>query len=552
MTPLRAFAAEADGAVLVLHDAESVAATRTLGEEGHRVHPLGSVLPDHGPWGGVLLAVTNRTELRRAAARLPPLGDTHRVACLLTREDRPAHLTSRPEWPPVAGLRARRLPTGGALTVLELARPVAADVVLQELARLAAPTRRPPEIAAETHRASGPLDEGMLNPMGFDPDPHRGLATLEVGGPTGLRLLGVADVDGIDPACGAGAHLVRALRAHRGVRVNWDAATPELSRTVAALAMAGVPLVGDPPPAASRAWLGDALHEALLADVDLADPLRREEHSIRLRRAALLTHSGPAWRDRIERAAGHTCQRFPSCSVVLSTRRPQLLDFALRQVARQRSVDVELVVVGHGFEPDRPRVRDQLGDRPVEVLSVHADTLFGEALNTGVHAASGDIVVKMDDDDWYGRDFLLDLLLAREYSGADVVGTAAEFVYLHQLDRTLRTRATSEWFAKHVAGGTLCLPRELLRSLGGFRPVRRFVDRQLLAAAAAAGASVYRAHGLGYLLRRTVDGHTWDPGLDFFLDEERVARQWQGFVPSHVLEVDPADLPARSAASEAR
>jgi hypothetical protein len=123
-----------------------------------------------------------------------------------------------------------------------------------------------------------------------------------------------------------------------------------------------------------------------------------------------------------------------------------------------------------------------------------ADAIFGDVLNAGLAAAGGELVVKMDDDDWYGPDFLLDLLLARHYSGAEVVGTTAEFVYLTASNRTVRRNKPTEVAARSVAGGTMLLGRDHLRSLGGFRRVRRFVDASLLSAVHATGGTVYRAH----------------------------------------------------------
>jgi hypothetical protein len=73
--------------------------------------------------------------------------------------------------------------------------------------------------------------------------------------------------------------------------------------------------------------------------------------------------------------------------------------------------------------------------------------------------------------------------------------------------------------------------------------VRKYVDAQLLSATHAAGGSVYRTHGLGYVLRRSPSGHTWDAGADYFLDRERLDEQWEGFVPSRLLEYDDADVP---------
>ena len=41
-----------------------------------------------------------------------------------------------------------------------------------------------------------------------------------------------------------------------------------------------------------------------------------------------------------------------------------------------------------------------------------ADVLFGDVLRAATDAAAGDVVVKMDDDDWYGPDVVADLLAA--------------------------------------------------------------------------------------------------------------------------------------------
>ena len=167
--------------------------------------------------------------------------------------------------------------------------------------------------------------------------------------------------------------------------------------------------------------------------------------------------------------------------------------------------------------------------------------LFGDVLTAGVAAADGDLVLKMDDDDWYGSDFVADLLLARAYSGAEMVGTPAEFHYLVPKDVTVRRGHKAELYAPFVAGGTMLVERGLLREVGGFRSVRRYVDAQLIAAVQRAGAATYRTHGLGYLLRRNASGHTWQVDDDYLLDPARVAEIRPGFAPSRLLDVDQED-----------
>lgn len=566
MKQLDTFAQDVGAPVLVLHDAASASLFATH-DPDWEVHPIDGALPDSRRWAGVAVVVANRGALRSAMGTLPKLGRTRAVACLLTDEDDPAHVAPRPDWPPITRLSARRLSSGGAMTVLQLQQPVPAHAVIRELARVAgtslpaparilleSPTRSrrftlPPEIVVVADSsvtvhdyatdvapapvvvtdpllAHGPLDEGVINPIGFHSEPDQGIAVL-------------------DAAQEVTARTMATLRSHQAVRVDWAAPTPELAHTVAAIAMAGIPLVGGPPPTEVRPWLGERLFAALVDDPDVTDPLLREEHSIRVRRAALLTHSGPGWRSRVTEAAGRTSTRFPSCSVILATRRPHQLNAVLEQVSRQRGIDLELVVAAHGFEPDLHQVREQLPGRAAEVVSVPPDTLFGDVLNAGIAASSGDIVVKMDDDDFYGPDFLLDLFLAREYSGADVVGTPAELVYLEDLDRTVRrggtARDTSERFANIVAGGTITVRRDLLAAVGGFSPVRRFVDQQLFHAVLAAGATIYRSHGLGFMLRRSSGRHTWTVDDQHFLDENRLRDQWDGFVPTRILRPDDVE-----------
>ena len=164
-------------------------------------------------------------------------------------------------------------------------------------------------------------------------------------------------------------------------------------------------------------------------------------------------------------------------------------------------------------------------------------------LNDAATAADGDVVLKVDDDDWYSPHAVHDLLLARRYSGADVVGMPSEFVYLEELGVTARRNHPTEIFNRFVAGGTLMINREVVTSVGGFRRVRRFVDAQLLNAVEASGGRIYRTHGLGYVLRRTASGHTWQSDPESFRRPEILDAQWQGFHASADLAVEEVDLP---------
>ncbi|MGA9748872.1 MAG: glycosyltransferase, partial [Nocardioides sp.] len=397
----------------------------------------------------------------------------------------------------------------------------------------------------------GPLDERLLNPTGFKRQHRKPVARLvphEEEGALGLRTAG--GISRLGAGHGPSPSDIEDLRRLAGVHLSWEGARGphDYARFVAGLAMAGVPLTSHQVPA----WAAALLHPSLVAAIEgapahLEDIVLREAYSIRLRRVAIDHHGRAGWRRDAGRAHGLQTTPATRVSVLLPTRRPEQVPFALRQVARQRGVDLELVLATHGFVADEADIAAfrRSCDVPLTVLEAPGDLAFGAVLNLAVRAASGDLFLKMDDDDWYGRDFVSDLLLARRYSGADVVGTPPEFTFVEPLWLTVRRQDATEAFRPVVAGGTMLIDRGALVAVGGFRETRKYVDAGLLRAVVDAGGTVYRSHGHGYVLRRGGQGHTWDPGLGYFVGRKLSWQQWRGFRPSPLLEPDDEDRPRK-------
>ncbi|MEW9547525.1 glycosyltransferase family 2 protein [Nonomuraea sp. NPDC050783] len=351
-------------------------------------------------------------------------------------------------------------------------------------------------------------------PCGFTRTPEKGPARLHWAG-------GGWAVEGRPPD-------VPELRPLRGLEIDWPGEPVPLDG-LTALAAAGVPLTAEHAPAWVPAELG-----ALLTDRGwlehapdgtarcLAD-LRREEHSVRLRR---LAH--PVGEPRV--------------SIVMSTKRPGLVGAALAQMERQRGVTAEVVLGLHGVAYEEVREAVEGCALPVRWVEAAGSVPFGEVLNRAAALAEGDYLAKWDDDDWYGPMHLSDLFMAMTYAQADVVGTTAEFFYLEPLKTTIRrttfasgAKYPSEVYSEHVAGGTIMASAATFREAGGFPAVPRAVDLEFLKAAHRAGARIYRTHGLGYVLRRGLSGaHTWQLPLAHFL--KVAAGQWHGFRPSLLME----------------
>jgi spore maturation protein CgeB len=202
----------------------------------------------------------------------------------------------------------------------------------------------------------------------------------------------------------------------------------------------------------------------------------------------------------------------PSLSVLLSTNRPQQLEHVFRTVSSQRGVAPELILLTHGFTADTSLLaafRKQYPLESVTVLQSGAEKSLGECLNACVAAASGAVATKMDDDDFYGENYLLDQLNSLNYSGAQVVGKQAHYMYLHNYNATILRFAHREHrFTNMLMGPTLMAELSTFREYP-FEAITRGEDTAFLRAVTSASGKLYSADRFNYYQQRNGAGHTW-------------------------------------------
>ncbi|GAA3761308.1 hypothetical protein GCM10022225_53680 [Plantactinospora mayteni] len=335
-----------------------------------------------------------------------------------------------------------------------------------------------------------------------------------------------------------------------------DAEPLAVAALLVQIAMTGAVLAVPALPERVAGLIAPELRALLTAPVPDGGGLALEARSVRQRRAALRGHATAFALPRLASAVFPQLGPVPSVSAILSTRRPERLPEAVRMLVAQTYPELEIVLCLHGVELPEP-VRATLADsgRPYEIVRVPGAASFGAALGAATRRARGSLVSKFDDDDSYAAEHVWDLVLARHYSGATLVGKGSEFVHLETRGVTLRRPSgTAESDCQVVAGGTILIARGDLEAVGGWRPVPRSVDLGLLDRVRRNGGDIYRTHPLGYVYHRRATGHTWDPGEDYFLDT--ASAYWPG-LPAEVLgEVDvPPGRPApdqRSGSANAR
>ncbi|QGU08486.1 hypothetical protein COCCU_12935 [Corynebacterium occultum] len=208
-----------------------------------------------------------------------------------------------------------------------------------------------------------------------------------------------------------------------------------------------------------------------------------------------------------------SAQERPRVSVLVSTNRPHQLEHVLDQVAAQLDVDIELLLLGHGFEFDTTQVESACSERGIETvrcLTAPSSHSLGTCLNQLVAESTGDILAKFDDDDLYGPHYLLDQVNALFYSGADLVGKAAAFAYLESSGTLLLRRPDLEHrWTDFVCGPTLVGRRETFEAVP-FADRTRGEDSRFLEEVLESGRRIYAADRFNFIQVRGHGTHTWD------------------------------------------
>lgn len=201
-------------------------------------------------------------------------------------------------------------------------------------------------------------------------------------------------------------------------------------------------------------------------------------------------------------------------SVVVPTNRPSQLNHVLSFIGAQRHPQVQLVLVQHGFTTPDDELMARAKESGVdEVVAVGAESrlTLGACMNLGIVAADGDFVAKMDDDNFYGAEYLSDLVRAFSYTDAEVVGKWAHLVHLEATGATLlRFPHAEHRYVRLVQGGTLLMRRDTAATIG-FENLPRRVDTTFLDKVRAHGGSVYSTDRFNFVsIRRANAGsHTW-------------------------------------------
>lgn len=239
--------------------------------------------------------------------------------------------------------------------------------------------------------------------------------------------------------------------------------------------------------------------------VHLAQRRIWEQHTYRHRVQKILRTVG-LWRAEFD--------EFKTVSVIIPTNRPESFKYLLENVSRQVNVKFELLIATHGFtmsEADAESVRECDSVERLIVLAPDAAKPLGAVLNELVDESTGDFIIRMDDDDWYGPNYAADMVHAINFSGAELVGKSATYIYFESSNSTVLTLEGSDHrYTDFVRGATFAGPRETFEKFR-FPELGVSEDSTVLKKIKAAGGKIYASDRFNFIVNRFSDKnrHTW-------------------------------------------
>lgn len=171
----------------------------------------------------------------------------------------------------------------------------------------------------------------------------------------------------------------------------------------------------------------------------------------------------------------HDIKEIPLASIVTPTIRPGLIERCIETFDRQSYPNKELLLVCNSHNPLGENQRDLLNQRDdIHVLQVPKDKFAGACMNVGIAAAQGKYCFRMDDDDFYGENYLLDNMLCFKAIDANVAGTLLNYMQFEGddcLSRLKRNRpylslVPPEYYGKgaSISGNSMVIRKDYFRN----------------------------------------------------------------------------------------
>lgn len=202
----------------------------------------------------------------------------------------------------------------------------------------------------------------------------------------------------------------------------------------------------------------------------------------------------------------------PGVSIIVPTNKLTYIDNIFMNYARSVYPNTELIIIlnNNSLNINDYRLR-AIGLKDIRIFQLEKSCTLGECLNFGIEQSKYDYISKMDDDDYYGPNYLIDLMNVFKYTDAQVTGKASAFVYFEDNYTLAIRQPKNEYkYTPFVVGGTILLKKEVFEKVK-FRNMSIAEDLYFSLDCNSAGIKIYSSDKYNhiYMRHKNIREHTW-------------------------------------------
>ena len=240
----------------------------------------------------------------------------------------------------------------------------------------------------------------------------------------------------------------------------------------------------------------------------------------------------------------HDWQEFPNITMVSPTYRQHMLTTCLNTYERQTYPNKDLIVVYNENKKIPKSFLDKVkANENIKVIGVPKELFTGACMNVGIHFTDNSYVFKIDDDDLYGDNYVMDIMLYNKAVDADIIckpnTSFYKFednnnIYLRKNNiksHTINVLTTEDIYKRYlIAGNSISLMSNEAKNLKFEDLSYGAADASYIYKGASSNLTICTVDRLNLIINRRNDlsTHTWKENNLFLMDRlDLIAEQYE-------------------------
>ena len=199
-------------------------------------------------------------------------------------------------------------------------------------------------------------------------------------------------------------------------------------------------------------------------------------------------------------------------SIITSTIRQHCIDNVFDNYSKQSYKNKELIIILNKNDMDIDKWQEKAITYPnVRIFKLDESISLGECLNFAVKKAKYNYISKFDDDNYYGANFIQDLMKVFSFRKVDIVGKLSYFVYFKDSKiLALSSPRNSNRYVNFLSGSAMIIKKNVLNKVP-FPNLTVGEDTLFLRTCLKYGFKLYSSDQYNYVCIRksSLDEHTW-------------------------------------------